>query len=387
MTTSWARIALLYAIGVLAAGQLGILPPLVPALQRDLGLSLTTAGMAVSLITFVGALLGLPAGRACERIGHVRSLAIGLAVMAAAAALCAAADSGSLLLFARALAGAGYLLVVIACPSLMAGSAEPRHHPLALSMWGTFVPVGIALGGLATAPLAGTGQWRAVFVLDALVLGCALVAAPFAASRPVPVRRQPSPAENRAASLASLRRSAPLAVAFFCFALLFLALAGLLPAYLVDVRGLAESDAGRIVAVATAAGIAGSLAAGGLMHRGASPAVLAAIGLLASAALAAVSFSATIPLAIAIAGFAGSFAVGGLAPAATFASVPKVAADLRAIGPINGLLAQAGSLGSLAGPPVLAVWVEGTSWTLAPLLLLVIAGLGAALLLAATSRR
>ena len=70
MTTSWARIALLYAIGVLAAGQLGIVPPLVPALQRDLGLSLATAGMAVSVVTLVGAVLGLPAGGWSQRIGH-----------------------------------------------------------------------------------------------------------------------------------------------------------------------------------------------------------------------------------------------------------------------------------------------------------------------------
>jgi len=59
MTTSWLRIFLLYAIGVLAAGQLGIVPPLVPALQRDLGLSLAGAGMTVSIVTFVGALFGL----------------------------------------------------------------------------------------------------------------------------------------------------------------------------------------------------------------------------------------------------------------------------------------------------------------------------------------
>ena len=40
MTTPWVRIALIYGIGVVSAGQLGIVPPLVPALQRDLGVSL-----------------------------------------------------------------------------------------------------------------------------------------------------------------------------------------------------------------------------------------------------------------------------------------------------------------------------------------------------------
>ena len=39
---------------------------------------------------------------------------------------------------------------------------------------------------------------------------------------------------------------------------------------------------------------------------------------------------------------------------------------LVSFGPINGLLAQAGSLGSLAGPPMLALWVEWTDWSLAP---------------------
>jgi hypothetical protein len=40
------------------------------------------------------------------------------------------------------------------------------------------------------------------------------------------------------------------------------------------------------------------------------------------------------------------------------------------------LLAQAGSLGSLAGPPVLALWVELTNWAYAPLLLVAVAALG-----------
>jgi len=172
-----------------------------------------------------------------------------------------------------------------------------------------------------------------------------------------------------------------LVAAFFCFALLFLAVAGLLPAWLVDYRGLTAADAGRIAAIATAFGIPGSLLAGSLMRIGISPGRLAAVGLLGSMVLATLCF-AMLPLPIAVVGFALSFAIGGLVPAATFASVPLVAANARAIGPINGLVAQAGSLGSLAGPPLLAVWVDWTSWPFAPLLLLTIAVLGAAAALA-----
>jgi len=377
MTTSWGRIALLYAIGVLAAGQLGIVPPLVPALQRDLGLSLAGAGMAVSIVTLVGALFGLPAGGWCERVGHARALSIGILVMAAAAVLCAAADDANTLLAARGLAGAGYLLVVVASPSLMVSTAEPRHHAFALSLWGTFVPAGIALSGIAAATFADGAGWRIIFAVDAVLLAFGLIIAIVA----IPRTSEPRHDERRV-SIGALRAAAPLSIAFFCFALIFLALAGLLPAYLVERLGLPPDAAGRIVAVATAFGIAGSLLAGWLTHRGASLGRLVAVGLIAPTVIAALSFSAAAPVPLAVAGFAMCFAAGGLVPAAVFASVPQVAADRRAIGPINGLLAQAGSLGSLAGPPLLALWVEGTSWSLAPLMLLAVAAIGAASALA-----
>lgn len=375
MTTSWSRIALLYALGVLAAGQLGIVPPLVPELKHDLGLSLAVAGTAVSVITLVGAVLGLPAGGWSQRIGHARALAVGLAIMAVGAALCAAASDAATLLAGRTLAGIGYLLVVVAGPSLMAMTAAPRHQPIALSLWGTFVPTGIALAGLVTAAFADAG-WRTIFAVDLVLLAGAVIVAVVA----VPNDRSAGRDDEKLPA-GALTPSLPLAFAFFCFALLFLAVAGLLPAWLVERRGLAAADAGRIAAIATAFGIAGSLLAGSLMRAGVSPGRLAAIGLLGSTALAALCFT-VLPLSMAVVGFALSFAAGGLVPAATFASVPQVAASPRAIGPINGLVAQAGSLGSLAGPPLLAVWVDWTSWPFAPMLLLTIAVLGAAAALA-----
>lgn len=366
--TSWPRLLLIYAIGVIAAGQLGIVPPLVPALQGELGLSLATAGAVVSIVTLVGGLLGLPAGAFAERIGHARAFRLGLLVMAIAAGLCALAQGAPLLLAARTLAGVGYLLVVVAGPSLMAMLAERRHQPVALSLWGTFVPVGIALAGIATASFAQAG-WRMIFAVDAVLLVGALLAA-------LGLRSPPSHAADWKMPPGSLRAAMPLAVSFFCFALLFLALAGMLPAYLVDRRDMSAAAAGQIVALTTALGIAGSLATAALMHRGATPGRLIAIGLVGSTAAAILAFRPEFGLPLSIAGFALSFAIGGLVPSAAFASVPRLAPGPRAIGPINGLLAQAGSLGSLAGPPVLALWVELTSWAWAPLLLLAVAAVG-----------
>jgi MFS family permease len=310
-------------------------------------------------------------------------LAIGLLIMAAAATLCATAHDAMTLLLARGLAGIGYLLVVVAAPSLMAHLAEPRHHAFALSLWGTFVPTGIALAGVVGANFASAG-WRTLFVID----GAALAVATVAAFAGIP-RTVASAREDRSVSLEPLARALPLSFAFFCFALLFLALAGLLPSYLIERRGLPASDAGRMAAIAAGFGVAGSLATAWILQRGVAPARLVAVGLLASTAIAAASFVATLLVPLAIAGFALAYALGGLVPAACFASVPALAGSARGVGLINGLLAQTGSLGSLAGPPALALWVDWTDWSMAPvlLLLLAIAGAAAALTVRPPSRR
>jgi hypothetical protein len=109
--------------------------------------------------------------------------------------------------------------------------------------------------------------------------------------------------------------------------------------------------------------------------------------MMASTVLAALCLAMSPPLPVAVAGFALSFALGGLVPAAAFASVPVVAPDARAIGPINGLIAQAGSLGSLAGPPLLALWAGVAGWSSSAAPLLAVAIIGAACALAAATRR
>jgi MFS family permease len=305
-------------------------------------------------------------------------LRLGIAVMAIAAAICAIADNGTVLLAARCLAGAGYLLVVVAAPSLMFAASGPRHQSLALSLWGTFVPTGIALAGLATAALADHVGWRAIFLADAVLLAAAM-----GITALMPRQTSlPAGGNTRASSASVLLAAAPLAVAFFCFALLFLALAGLLPVNLVDTRGLPAAEAGQFVAIATSLGIVGSLATGWMMRGGASPGRLIVAGTAASTALAVLGLLSLVPMHAAVACFALSFAVGGLVPAAVFAAVPLVAPEPRAIGSINGLVAQTGSLGSLAGPPLLALWVENFGWSTAATPLLIVAALGVASALA-----
>ena len=153
---------LVYSTGVLAATALGKVAPAAPLLRADLGLSLGRVGWLVSAITAMAALLGTPAGLWVRRRGGRRALLAGLAMLAAAGGAAAAAPGAGWMLAARAAEGIGFLLVVVAAPTLMTQMAGRGHQPAVLALWGTAIAVGLAasaaVGGVL-APSAGGSGW------------------------------------------------------------------------------------------------------------------------------------------------------------------------------------------------------------------------------------
>lgn len=377
MATPWGRVFLVFGLGVVAAMQLGIIAPAAPLLRKELGLSLPFVGWAISAITLAPAVLGLAAGSFTERIGHARAVKIGLAAMAVLAGGCALAGDGTTLLLARILAGGGYLLVVAAAPSLLAAIEKPADRALALSIWSIFVPVGIALAGVLSSLLLGRIGWRGLFWADAALTAAATVVAALA------VREERPPVGVAPPPWSVLRRRAPalLAIGFCAFTLTFLAIAALLPSYLIAARGATADGTGRLIAVTTLFTIPGGIAAGWLMRRGLSVIALAVAGLVAPALATLVMFWPEVPGAWVAVATAIAFGLGELAPAAIYVAIPQYAASPGAIAPMNGLLAQLGSLGTLVGPPLFAAWTGLAGWSLGPLLLIAVAAAGSAALL------
>ena len=87
--------------GVSAALHVGKLPPAVPVLQQQLGVSLLQAGFLLSTVQVAGMLLGLVVGLGADRWGLRRSMLAGLLLMAGARALCAIATGFAPLLALR----------------------------------------------------------------------------------------------------------------------------------------------------------------------------------------------------------------------------------------------------------------------------------------------
>lgn len=386
--TDWPAVALLVATGVVAAAQLGKVPPLVAALQADLGISLVTVGWAMSVITLVSAVLGLAAGGLLGATGMKRALLAALAVTAAGSVLGALADGAPALLAARTLEGAGYLVVTVACPALVAFNASDRGRPLALALWGCFVPAGLALANLAAPAVAALRPeaaegWRLAFWAGAAAVAATAV---LVAATPMrqPVANPAGPGPHGGAGggagagppVGALARAVVgdlrlalahppamlVAGAFFWFAGLHVGFLAMLPAFLIAETGLSPAAAGRIAAASALAYIPGSLAAGWAMRRGLSPAGIGIAGYAALAVSAAAALGGVLPVPAAAAAAIALSVAAGMSGAVLFAGAPGCAPSPDRVRLVLGLYAQGGSLGVLLMPPALAWIVQAAGW-------------------------
>lgn len=360
----WPAVLLLYAAGLMAAAQLGKLSALAPLFTPALGLGLAAAAWAISLLEVGGATLGAVAGLLAQRWGLRRTLQGGLVALALAGLGSASAQGLASLLGWRLLEAVGYLSVTVTAPVLivrLCQPAGPQTQMLAMSLWSTFVPVGLALGAAGAAAAAVPLGWR-----GALLAGGVLAAALALATRcRWPVAAEAAADQDDADSEALQRPGVAawcLALGFGLFALFEVGLLGLLPTLLVQQAGLSPAAAGQWTGVVSLAAVGGSALAAWLQRHGVAargPALLA----LALPALMLWGIFRPAPDAAWAVGLAIACSLlGGVFASCAFAMLPRVALRPAQLARVNGLITQCGASGSLLGPPLMAAGVAWGGW-------------------------
>jgi cyanate permease len=370
-TTRWPAVIAVVLAGIAAAAQIGKVPAAMTTIAAAFGLTLAGAALLVSLASLMAALGGLAIGLAAGRMGARRGLIGGLALAALAAAAAPLAPSAAPLFAIRVAEGAGFLLVVVSAPSLVAQLAGDRDRPAAMGLWGAFMPGGIALG-LLTAPVVEALGWRPAWALcAALLLAALLLCLLLVPALPRPASDAPPALRARVAALVAAGRPLRVAGAFATYSVIYFGLAAFLPAFL-ESRGAGTGLAGGLAALAAIGNLGGNLAAAALMRRGAAPETLALFGSLAMAAAAASVFvqgSATMAAALAVL----ASAVGGLVPASCFALLPGSVPHPALVPPAMGLTIQANNMTQFLAPPLLGL-LAGIAWPLLSLPMLAAGG-------------
>lgn len=369
-STSWPTVLMAIAAGVLAAFQVGKVHIALPSIRLSFSLGLVGASWILSALNTVGLFTATPVGTFCSRIGNKSAVVAGLFFVAAASALGGFSPSLKWLLATRFLEGIGFMMIVVAAPSLIVEVADPKKLRLALAGWSAYMPGGIALINLLAAPVLEHHTWRTVWWLNALLLfGLSVVIGFFGKKRLTSgTKTQRLGPWNELSRVVAARGPVFLAVIFAMYTMQHLSVMGFMPTLLHDRFQISQARIGMLVSVAMASNIVGNLAAGFLLQRGIHRSRLIILTSIFMACMTVVMFTPKLPF---VAFYCCTFAfscVGGMIPSSLISAVPFYSPSPSLLGATNGLLVQGSCLGIVAGPPMMSLIATHLGWSWVPVM-------------------
>ncbi|CAI0708168.1 CynX/NimT family MFS transporter [Serratia quinivorans] len=384
-TTQWLAIANVVLAGIAVALHVGKATIALPELQREFGRSLESLSWIISAFPFIGVFGGIAAGQLVRRWGDRRLLSLGLVIVSLASFAGATQHDFTGLIATRVIEGIGFVIVVVAAPTVLTRVVAPQQRNLVFSIWSTFMPAGMAISLFFGPHFA---DWQQSWIAGGILTLLAALLLPFTTPRSVLSTATATTLKLSQALLSIIRARQPLLLAliFTTYNLQFFAVMAFLPIFLMQRIGLTLAAAGAVSAAVIAVNILGNLFAGVLLSRGLRARTLLAIastlmGLAgARVFLPATSNSMLVPLCLLFSG------IGGMLPATILAATPAAAPEPTLIPLSLGLVMQGIYLGQVIGPIVLSTLVAYAGWTAPSVLVLAAALLGSLLALTLTSR-
>ncbi len=291
------RLLLAASLGWLAiqCGRL-LVSPLLPAIIENLRISEIQAGVALSVIWGLYALLQFPSGRLSDRLSRKTLLVAGLVFVAVGFVLLASAPTYLLFLAGAAVVGVGAGLYPTAARALVSDLFVERRGQAFGVHTSSGDMGGVAAAGLATLALA-VAVWRAAWIPVLVVLAAVAVALHWWSREEYVVARADLAAAATARRLLGSGDLRWLLVAYTLYAFSWQAATGFLPTYLQVGKAFSAGVANAGFAALFVVGVVVKNLAGGLSDRvPRSKVAPAALGL-AALGLVAVVVSTT-PVAV-----------------------------------------------------------------------------------------
>ncbi|MGE0501245.1 MAG: MFS transporter [Rhizobiaceae bacterium] len=353
-------VIMLLITGILAGAELGKIAPLVEWYRTERGFSLVLSGWLTAMIGLFVALAALPAGVAIERIGPRRTVLAGSLALAAGGLALAFLESPSAILAARLVEGLGYVILVIALPAVMAAISTPAWRATVLAIWSCFVPVGFGVSDLlAGVMLPEPGPASYLFVL-ALAYAIAATIGVLLMARVPDVDHRAQAAEAGGSLQGAFTLPVlSIAASFGLWVVMTVSFFSFMPTYVAGAGTVMLMSAGAVALTVPVGNVVASALVKGRDARFAAG--LGAVGLVGTALLAWPAFGDAGPGAMTAAAVAVAI-LGGVTGSALYAAIPLVTPRGGSVAVAIGMVAQAGGIGTVIGPPLAGWVIERYGW-------------------------
>lgn len=165
-------LVLLAATGFVSLASTRVCDAMLPALAEAFAATTTEAAATISAYAVAYGVMQLLYGPIGDRFGKTRVIMLATAWCAISTAAAASAPSLETLVIARAAMGAGTAAIVPLSVAWIGDTVPLAQRQQVLARYSGITVFGMMLGPLAGGFLAQTLNWRAAFVLLALLFGC-----------------------------------------------------------------------------------------------------------------------------------------------------------------------------------------------------------------------
>lgn len=360
---TWKLVGVAFLAGAIATALVPETVPLLGAIGQQFHVKGVQLGWIVSLPTVVCAVGALAFGAVVDRVGDVRLLLAGLALVILGDIGVSLAPGLHWLYAARSFQGLGYVCITVAGPTFIQRITTGDTRRAAMAFWAAHTPVGFASAVLFGAELLAAGiSWRASFLGHAggaLLIGVAVLMLPKAAG---------SGEYSRSAGTWTVLRTArshAVAAGALAAGMLQVSVMALVPTLLAAAHRMSGTQSALVICAAMLANWLGSMlvVATPLRHR---PMAALPISAAAAAFFGFVIVSDAAPrVTLELAAVMLFCATIGTANSFIWSLLPAAVPSPGAAGATAGLVTQGSYIGVFVGPPTFFLILHQGPWPIA----------------------
>jgi predicted MFS family arabinose efflux permease len=259
----WKAVATLsFAFGLVGLDRF-VLPPLFPAMMKDLHLTYQDLGNLVGILGLVWGISAIVVGNLSDRIGRRKVLVPAVVIFSLLSALSGMATSLASLLVIRGVMGAAEGAVAPTGVAVVVEASDPKRRGMNNGVFQCAISLfGLAIGPVIATQLLQVTSWRHVFYIVGAPGLVVAVIIWFTVREPDSAAAAASARHRARVSIRSIfgHRNIPLSMAaLLCAMTGIFVISAIMPNYLVDYKGLTVPNMGFVTSAVGVGGFLGQL--------------------------------------------------------------------------------------------------------------------------------